>query len=139
MSGKSVRKQRGVALLVVLILLVMMSALAAKISQQFCRNLQKTRYQVSQQQLRWAIQSQQKTIEGLLQTYASGDSQGCRPKKWTEPVETEGEHYTVVSQIEDAQTCFNVNNLLAADPTPRYRPQGRCRKNRSKRASLSSF
>ncbi|STQ13000.1 general secretion pathway protein K [Enterobacter cloacae] len=60
MSGKSVRKQRGVALLVVLILLVMMSALAAKISQQFCRNLQKTRYQVSQQQLRWAIQSQQK-------------------------------------------------------------------------------
>lgn len=75
MSGKSVRKQRGVALLVVLILLVMMSALAAKISQQFCRNLQKTRYQVSQQQLRWAIQSQQKTIEGLLQTYASGDSQ----------------------------------------------------------------
>ena len=58
MSGKSVRKQRGVALLVVLILLVMMSALATKISQQFCRNLQKTRYQVSQQ-LRWAIQSQQ--------------------------------------------------------------------------------
>lgn len=92
MSGKSVRKQRGVALLVVLILLVMMSALAAKISQQFCRNLQKTRYQVSQQ-LRWAIQSQQKTIEGLLQTYASGDSQGCRPKgsgqsRWRQRVNT---------------------------------------------------
>lgn len=34
-------KQKGVALLVVLILLVMMSALAARISQQFCRNLQK--------------------------------------------------------------------------------------------------
>ncbi len=44
-----VHQQRGVALLVVLILLVMMSALAAKISQQFCRNLQKTHYQVSQQ------------------------------------------------------------------------------------------
>ena len=44
---------------------------------------------------------------------------GLSPKgEWTEPVETEGEHYTVVSQIEDAQTCFNVNNLLAADPTP---------------------
>lgn len=37
----TIRKQKGVALLVVLILLVMMSALAAKISQQFCRNLQK--------------------------------------------------------------------------------------------------
>ena len=32
-----IHKQKGVALLVVLILLVMMSALAAKISQQFCR------------------------------------------------------------------------------------------------------
>lgn len=41
MSGKPARKERGVALLVVLILLVMMSALAAKISQQFCRHLQK--------------------------------------------------------------------------------------------------
>ena len=34
---KRIRQQQGVALLVVLILLVMMSALAAKISQQFCR------------------------------------------------------------------------------------------------------
>ena len=41
---KRIRQQQGVALLVVLILLVMMSALAAKISQQFCRNLQKTHY-----------------------------------------------------------------------------------------------
>ena len=125
MSGKSVRKQRGVALLVVLILLVMMSALAAKISQQFCRNLQKTRYQVSQQQLRWSIQSQQKAIEDRLQTYASGESKGLSPKgEWTDPVKTEGEHYTVVSQIEDAQTCFNVNNLLAADPTPATQTAG---------------
>jgi general secretion pathway protein K len=59
---KRLAKQRGVALLVVLILLVMMSALAAKISQQFCRNLQKTHYQVSQQQLRWAMQAQEKAI-----------------------------------------------------------------------------
>ncbi|CDL31702.1 General secretion pathway protein K [Enterobacter hormaechei] len=61
---KRMRQQQGVALLVVLILLVMMSALAAKISQQFCRNLQKTHYQVSQQQLRWAMQAQEKSGEG---------------------------------------------------------------------------
>lgn len=65
-------KQRGVALLVVLILLVMMSALAAKISQQFCRNLQKTRYQVSQQQLRWAMQRQDEVIKDRLQTLTRG-------------------------------------------------------------------
>ena len=68
---KRIRQQQGVALLVVLILLVMMSALAAKISQQFCRNLQKTHYQVSQQQLRWAMQAQEKVVKDRLQTDAS--------------------------------------------------------------------
>ena len=71
---KRIRQQQGVALLVVLILLVMMSALAAKISQQFCRNLQKTHYQVSQQQLRWAMQAQEKVVKDRLQTDASGES-----------------------------------------------------------------
>lgn len=114
----SVGKQRGVALLVVLILLVMMSALAAKISQQFCRNLQKTRYQVSQQQLRWAIQRQDKAAEDLLQTHASGQSKALSPEGvWHEPLETKGEDYTVVSQIEDEQNCFNVNSLLAEEKT----------------------
>ena len=79
MSGKSVRKQRGVALLVVLILLVMMSALAAKISQQFCRNLQKTHYQVSQQQLRWAMQAQEKSGERPVAERRQRREQTARP------------------------------------------------------------
>lgn len=113
-----VNKQRGVALLVVLILLVMMSALAAKISQQFCRNLQKTHYQVSQQQLRWAMLAQEKVVKDTLQTDASGESKALAPEgDWHQPLETQGDNYTVVSQVEDAQDCFNVNNLLAADKT----------------------
>ncbi|HDR2862412.1 TPA: type II secretion system minor pseudopilin GspK [Enterobacter asburiae] len=111
-----VNKQRGVALLVVLILLVMMSALAAKISQQFCRNLQKTHYQVSQQQLRWAMLAQEKVVKDTLQTDASGESKALAPEgDWHQPLETQGDNYTVVSQVDDAQDCFNVNNLLAAD------------------------
>lgn len=112
----ALRKQKGVALLVVLILLVMMSALAAKISQQFCRNLQKTHYQVSQQQLRWAMLAQEKVVKDRLQTDASGESKPLNPEgDWHQPLETQGEDYTVVSQVEDAQDCFNVNNLLAAE------------------------
>lgn len=111
-----VHQQRGVALLVVLILLVMMSALAAKISQQFCRNLQKTHYQVSQQQLRWAMQAQEKVVKDRLQNDASGESKPLDPAgDWHQPLETQGEDYTVVSQVDDAQDCFNVNNLLAVD------------------------
>ncbi|CZV58312.1 type II secretion system minor pseudopilin GspK [Enterobacter cloacae] len=112
----ALRKQKGVALLVVLILLVMMSALAAKISQQFCRNLQKTHYQVSQQQLRWAMQAQEKVVKDRLQTDASGESKPLSlDGDWHQPLETRGEDYTVVSQVEDAQDCFNVNNLLAVE------------------------
>lgn len=112
----ALRKQKGVALLVVLILLVMMSALAAKISQQFCRNLQKTHYQVSQQQLRWAMQAQEKVVKDRLQTDASGESEPLSlDGDWHQPLETRGEDYTVVSQVEDAQDCFNVNNLLAVE------------------------
>ncbi|WJW96061.1 type II secretion system minor pseudopilin GspK [Enterobacter pseudoroggenkampii] len=110
------QKQKGVALLVVLILLVMMSALAAKISQQFCRNLQKTHYQVSQQQLRWAMQAQEKVAKDRLQADASGESKALSPDgDWHQPLETRGEDYTVVGQVEDAQDCFNVNNLLAVE------------------------
>ncbi|MCK7356709.1 type II secretion system minor pseudopilin GspK [Enterobacter roggenkampii] len=110
------QKQKGVALLVVLILLVMMSALAAKISQQFCRNLQKTHYQVSQQQLRWAMQAQEKVVKDRLQADASGESKPLSLEgDWHQPLETRGEDYTVVSQVEDAQDCFNVNNLLAVE------------------------
>ncbi|MFP2163999.1 type II secretion system minor pseudopilin GspK [Enterobacter ludwigii] len=113
---KALRKQKGVALLVVLILLVMMSALAARISQQFCRSLQKTHYQVSQQQLRWAMQAQEKVVKDRLQSDASGESKALSLQgDWHQPLETRGDDYTVVSQVEDAQDCFNVNNLLAAD------------------------
>ena len=116
---KRIRQQQGVALLVVLILLVMMSALAAKISQQFCRNLQKTHYQVSQQQLRWAMQAQEKVVKDRLQTDTSGESKPLAlDGDWHQPLETQGEDYTVVSQVEDAQDCFNVNNLLTADIAP---------------------
>ncbi|EKS6886889.1 type II secretion system minor pseudopilin GspK [Enterobacter bugandensis] len=115
----ALRKQKGVALLVMLILLVMMSALAAKISQQFCRNLQKTHYQVSQQQLRWAMQAQEKVVKDRLQTDATGENKALNlDGDWHQPLETRGEDYTVVSQVEDAQDCFNVNNLLAAEKIP---------------------
>ncbi len=115
----ALRKQKGVALLVVLILLVMMSALAAKISQQFCRNLQKTHYQVSQQQLRWTMQAQEKVVKDRLQTDANGENKALNlDGDWHQPLETRGEDYTVVSQVEDAQDCFNVNNLLAAEKIP---------------------
>lgn len=116
MRRRALENQRGVALLVVLILLVMMSVLAGRISQQFCRSMQKTRYQTSYQQLRWAIQAQQKTIADILKHDAGGENKPLSLQgEWMQPVETLGEHYTVKSTVSDAQTCFNVNTLQAED------------------------
>jgi general secretion pathway protein K len=116
MKPRLQRKQRGVALLVVLILLVMMSVLAARISQQFCRSIQKTRYQASQQQLYWAMQAQGEAIANVLKDAVSGEDKPLDPKgSWVEPVETRGENYSVESTLHDAQDCFNVNNLQAAE------------------------
>lgn len=114
--NNALARQRGVALLVVLILLVMMSVLAGHISQQFCRSLQKTRYQVSQQQLRWGIAAQESVIKERLQTL-TGDKALASDGDWRDPVVTHGEFYTIESVITDAQTCFNVNSLLAEEPT----------------------
>ncbi len=123
MRRRMAQKQRGVALLVVLILLVMMSVLASRISQQFCRNVQKIHYQTSQQQLRWAIQAQMPVIEQILHEEGGGEDKPLQTEGiWQEPVETLGEHYRVVSQVVDAQHCFNVNSLLATEGTDSPEP-----------------
>lgn len=57
---------------------------------------------------------------------------------WHQPLETRGDDYTVVSQVEDAQDCFNVNNLLAADDIAQGKMRPRCRKNRGKSRLLSN-
>ena len=55
-------------------------------------------------------------VKDRLQSDASGESNALSPEgDWQQPLETQGEDYTVVSQVEDAQDCFNVNNLLAAE------------------------
>ena len=62
------------------------------------------------------MQAQEKVVKDRLQNDASGESKPLDPAgDWHQPLETQGEDYTVVSQVDDAQDCFNVNNLLAAD------------------------
>lgn len=62
------------------------------------------------------MQAQEKVVKDRLQSDASGESKALSLQgDWHQPLETRGDDYTVVSQVEDAQDCFNVNNLLAAD------------------------
>lgn len=55
----------------------------------------------------------------MLQKAASSEGAGLSPQgDWAQPLKTLGENYTVLSQVEDARTCFNVNSLLAGDEAP---------------------
>lgn len=120
MKPKSERRQRGVALLMVLILLVLMSVMAAKISQQFSGNLQRIQYQLSQQQLRWAILGADKQVlNGLAKDVADPQKAGSVQQLWKEPLERVDGEVTLKSELVDGQNCFNVNALLGpADASP---------------------
>ncbi|GGD33580.1 MULTISPECIES: type II secretion system minor pseudopilin GspK [Franconibacter] len=116
MKLRSDRRQRGVALLVVLILLVLMSVMAAKISQQFSGNLQRIQYQLSQQQLRWAILGADKQVlNALAKDIADPQKAGSIQQLWKEPLERIDGEVTLKSELVDGQNCFNVNSLLATD------------------------
>lgn len=120
MKQKSERRQRGVALLMVLILLVLMSVMAAKISQQFSGNLQRIQYQLSQQQLRWAILGADKQVlNALAKDVADPQKAGSVQQLWKEPLERDDGEVTLKSELVDGQNCFNVNALLGpADSSP---------------------
>lgn len=78
-------------------------------------------------------------VKDRLQTDASGESKPLAlDGDWHQPLETQGEDYTVVSQVEDAQDCFNVNNLLTADVAPGGKALPRWRKNRVKSGLLNN-
>ncbi|WP_313081116.1 type II secretion system minor pseudopilin GspK [Atlantibacter sp.] len=123
MRSSREHRQRGVALLVVLILLVLMSVMAARISQQFTGNLQRIQYQLSQQKLRWAILSADRQIRSALEKdMADPQKAGAFKQLWDEPLETDVDGVVVKSNVVDGQNCFNVNSLLpspaAATATP---------------------
>ena len=108
------RRERGVALLVVLILLVLMSVMAAKISQQFSGNLQRIQYQIAQQQLRWAtIGADRQVLSALGKDLADPQKAASIKQLWEEPLESDDGVVSLKSVLVDGQNCFNVNALLA--------------------------
>lgn len=120
MSHSREHRQRGVALLVVLILLVLMSVMAARISQQFTGNLQRIQYQLSQQKLRWAMLSADRQIRSALEKDMADPQKASAFRRiWDQPLETDIDGAVVKSDVVDGQNCFNVNSLL---PSPEAAP-----------------
>ncbi|GAM54685.1 general secretion pathway protein K [Vibrio ishigakensis] len=123
--NRPIRKQKGVALLVVLLLLAVMTAIAATMSERLVLGVDRATSQVSNQQAYWyAIGVEALAKYGINESLDDSDtvnlSQAWALDEQVYPLEN-GEAKGV---IRDMQACFNVNALanVQIDPTSSSRP-----------------
>lgn len=119
------QKQKGVALLVVLLLLAVMTAIAATMSERLMLGVDRATSQVSNQQAYWyAIGVESLAKYGIQESLEEGDtvnmSQPWAMDEQVYPLE----YGDARGVIRDMQACFNVNALSAVsiDPTTSSRP-----------------
>ena len=106
-------EQRGVALLIVLMLLALMAALAADMTLSFHSQLQRTRQVNHHLQRQYDIELAEKlALASLTQDVKDNDRQTTLQQYWAQPQQLQLEDgNTVKWQLRDAQHCFNLNAL----------------------------
>lgn len=116
-------EQRGVALLIVLMLLALMAALAADMTISFHGQLHRTRQVNHHLQRQYDIELAEKlALASLTQDVKDNDRQTTLQQYWAQPQQLQLENgNTVKWQLRDAQHCFNIN-ALAKSLTPRWLP-----------------
>lgn len=101
-------EQRGVALLIVLMLLALMAALAADMTLSFHSQLQRTRQVNHHLQRQYDIELAEKlALASLTQDVKDNDRQTTLQQYWAQPQQLQLEDgNTVKWQLRDAQHCF---------------------------------
>lgn len=120
-------RQGGAALLIVLMLLAIMSAMAAEMTLSFQAQLQRTRMANHQLQRNYDIDlAEQLALANLIRDKIDNDKQTAANQYWAQPQtrHLSGTENTLSWQLHDAQNCFNIN-ALATTPaesldTPPY-------------------
>ncbi|SPX07772.1 general secretion pathway protein K [Escherichia coli] len=117
-------EQRGVALLIVLMLLALMAALAADMTLSFHSQLQRTRQVNHHLQRQYDIELAEKlALASLTQDVKDNDRQTTLQQYWAQPQQLQLENgNTVKWQLRDAQHCFNLNALAKISDDPLASP-----------------
>lgn len=117
-------EQRGVALLIVLMLLALMAALAADMTSSFHGQLQRTRQVNHHLQRQYDIELAEKlALASLTQDVKDNDRQTTLQQYWAQPQQLQLEDgNTVKWQLRDAQHCFNLNALAKISDDPLASP-----------------
>ncbi|KDM92164.1 type II secretion system minor pseudopilin GspK [Photobacterium galatheae] len=110
-------KQRGVALIVVLLLLAMMTLLAVQMTDRLQLNFYRVENQVFNQQAYWYSQGMEQLAKVAIEQSLSDSDTVNLSQVWA----TEGQSYPldngeVKGNIYDRQACFNLNALSGQAP-----------------------
>ncbi|OLQ86072.1 general secretion pathway protein GspK [Vibrio panuliri] len=110
-------KQGGVALLVVLLILAMMTAVATTMSERLFGQFKRSMNQVNYQQAYWyAIGAEALAIEGIKQSYKDSDTVNLS-QPWAIAEQNFPLDYgTLKGKLIDRQACFNLNALVDTKP-----------------------
>lgn len=112
-------KQRGVALIVVLLLLAVMVSIAATMAERLFSQFQRATHQLNYQQAYWySLGVEALAKKGIEQSYQDSEtinlSQPWALKEQTYPLD----YGQVRGKIHDMQACFNLNALAGVKFTP---------------------
>lgn len=107
------KKQQGVALLVVLMILAIMAALATKMTLQFQVSHQRQSWQLNDQQLRWLTFTAEEIAIPRLEKDLIDNPKTNNLNQFSvqEGTFSEKEGFSVRYIIADGQACFNVNSM----------------------------
>ncbi|WP_117235625.1 type II secretion system minor pseudopilin GspK [Vibrio maerlii] len=108
----NVRKQTGAALLVVLLLLAIMAAIAATMSERLFSQFTRATHQVNYQQAYWYAMGVEALAKvGIRESYEDADTINMSQVWAIEEQVYPLDYGTAIGRIDDAQACFNLNAL----------------------------
>lgn len=112
------RRQRGVALLVVLLILALMVTMSTTIAERNGRAWQRTMAQVERLRAKWYARSAESLAAKILQRDASGSpNKTDLAQKWAQgPRRFTIDDGEVSGLIVDGQACFNLNAINQGAP-----------------------
>ena len=105
--------QRGVALLVVLLILALMTAVAATMSERLFGQFKRSSNQLNYQQAYWySIGAEALAVEGIEQSYQDSDTINMSQPWALEDQNFPLDYGSLTGQLRDRQACFNINALV---------------------------
>ncbi len=106
------RKQSGVALIMVLLLLAVMTAIAATMSERLFTNFKRATSQVNHQQAYWySVGVEALAKAGIEQSYKDNDTINLSQPWAIEEQQYPLDYGQAIGKVVDKQACFNLNAL----------------------------